>query len=254
MAKKHKPQGHYCRVCGERKANERFSGKGHAAHICKSCAALTPAERSEQETLNRIEGMAFRHLNESEIKWLRNRMNDKRLKVSEAARAAHNVKFPRYERNIIKKGLTAFSLEFFLRGEVWDAWGDKSAVHTRFFAEDTGMFRRTDYKAPESERESVIDIGAKEARRFLKSVIHELDALFWDEDLSDAAPDSEDDNEESSAESRPSAAKKTYWSLLLELNNGEDKQITFYNQMHDGPQELFWSLMELFEPAGVPGE
>ncbi len=36
MAKK-KRQGHYCRICGEDKANEKFSGKGHAQHICKAC-------------------------------------------------------------------------------------------------------------------------------------------------------------------------------------------------------------------------
>ena len=36
MAKRRK-QGHYCRICGEYKANEKFSGKGHAQHICKSC-------------------------------------------------------------------------------------------------------------------------------------------------------------------------------------------------------------------------
>ena len=35
MAKK-KRQGHYCRICGEYKANEKFSGKGHAQHICKA--------------------------------------------------------------------------------------------------------------------------------------------------------------------------------------------------------------------------
>ena len=28
-----KKQGHYCKVCGEYRANEKFSGKGHAAHI-----------------------------------------------------------------------------------------------------------------------------------------------------------------------------------------------------------------------------
>jgi hypothetical protein len=33
-----KPHGHYCRICGEYKANEKFSGRGHAAHICKACA------------------------------------------------------------------------------------------------------------------------------------------------------------------------------------------------------------------------
>ena len=35
MSKQH---GHYCRICQQRKANEKFSGKGHAAHICKACA------------------------------------------------------------------------------------------------------------------------------------------------------------------------------------------------------------------------
>ena len=37
MAKKKKRQGHYCRICGEYKANKKFSGKGHAQHICKDC-------------------------------------------------------------------------------------------------------------------------------------------------------------------------------------------------------------------------
>ena len=67
MGKK-KPQGHYCKICGERKANEKFSGKGHAAHICKSCAALSPADRSEQETLTKIENMGFRHISENDLK------------------------------------------------------------------------------------------------------------------------------------------------------------------------------------------
>ena len=44
MAKK---QGHYCKVCGTYRSNESFSGKGHSAHICKKCAALSPAERSK---------------------------------------------------------------------------------------------------------------------------------------------------------------------------------------------------------------
>ena len=32
-----KKQGHYCRICGRHRANEKFSGKGHAKHICKDC-------------------------------------------------------------------------------------------------------------------------------------------------------------------------------------------------------------------------
>ncbi len=30
-------QGNYCRICGRQRANEKFSGKGHARHICKDC-------------------------------------------------------------------------------------------------------------------------------------------------------------------------------------------------------------------------
>ena len=49
-----KKHGHYCKICGEHKANEKFSGKGHAAHICKSCAAMPLEERNQAMTLTRI--------------------------------------------------------------------------------------------------------------------------------------------------------------------------------------------------------
>lgn len=37
MASKKRLPGHYCHVCGRQRANEKFSGKGHARHICKDC-------------------------------------------------------------------------------------------------------------------------------------------------------------------------------------------------------------------------
>lgn len=40
-------RGHYCKICGEYQSNEKFSGKGHVAHICKSCASLPPEKKSE---------------------------------------------------------------------------------------------------------------------------------------------------------------------------------------------------------------
>lgn len=49
-----KKHGYYCKVCGEYKANEKFSGKGHAAHICKKCAALPPDVRSTQMIENKL--------------------------------------------------------------------------------------------------------------------------------------------------------------------------------------------------------
>ncbi len=50
MSKKrsNRPHGHYCKICGEYKANEKFSGKGHAAHICKKTS--TPSMCDSQLT------------------------------------------------------------------------------------------------------------------------------------------------------------------------------------------------------------
>ena len=48
-----KKRGHYCKICGEYKSNEKFSGKGHAAHICKTCASLPPEKKSEMAAMNK---------------------------------------------------------------------------------------------------------------------------------------------------------------------------------------------------------
>ena len=75
-----KKHGHYCKVCGEYKANEKFSGKGHAAHVCKSCASLPPEKQAEQMTINRLLNLPWR-LSKEQISWLKNRMKDKRREV-----------------------------------------------------------------------------------------------------------------------------------------------------------------------------
>jgi hypothetical protein len=48
MSKK-KQQGHYCRVCGRYRANEKFSGKGHRQHICKDCNRDQQAQKREKK-------------------------------------------------------------------------------------------------------------------------------------------------------------------------------------------------------------
>ena len=50
-----KKHGHYCKICGEYKSNEKFSGKGHAAHICKACSALPPEKKAEMLAKDGIE-------------------------------------------------------------------------------------------------------------------------------------------------------------------------------------------------------
>ena len=35
-----KRRGHYCWSCDRHRANERFSGNGHARHLCRDCSKL----------------------------------------------------------------------------------------------------------------------------------------------------------------------------------------------------------------------
>ncbi|VDN47298.1 conserved protein of unknown function [Petrocella atlantisensis] len=54
MAKKKRYKGHYCKICSEIKANEKFSGKGHINHICKECSSLSVEKRSELVRMRKI--------------------------------------------------------------------------------------------------------------------------------------------------------------------------------------------------------
>ena len=262
--------GHFCWVCGEHKVHEKFSGRGHATHMCKQCHSLPVGERNEMVATRKAENMAFRYLNEQEIKWLRKRMNDPRPEVRDAAREAHRIKFPHYERNKMKKGLTACSLEFYINDVLWDEYGDEIPVRMRFIMPDnSGILRRINYNAPENEQETSINIGKPEAKKFLKAVVSQLNAPFWSEDLSDASSDDYgydfpfdedeenfdwvlyvDGEEDEDSEQATTEDREPIWSLELYLTNGLGERVqTFYNQMHEEPQELFWLLMEWFGPS-----
>lgn len=62
MAKKKRYHGHYCKVCGQVLPNEKFTGRGHAAHICKKCAKKPAEQRNEEITLNRI-NRVYKYMN-----------------------------------------------------------------------------------------------------------------------------------------------------------------------------------------------
>lgn len=63
--------GHWCRICGRTKPNEKFSGKGHKNHICKECSRKPREEIDEIEQSEEI----FNYLNQSNI----SKKNIKRL-------------------------------------------------------------------------------------------------------------------------------------------------------------------------------
>ncbi len=64
--------GHYCRICGCIKPNEKFSGKGHNSNICKECSKLP---KEVKETVIQEEEI-FNFLNQSNI----SKKNIKRLR------------------------------------------------------------------------------------------------------------------------------------------------------------------------------
>jgi ribosome-binding protein aMBF1 (putative translation factor) len=48
--------GHFCKICGASRPNERFSGKGHRLHVCLDCARLPKAQRDAIEQEQEIFG------------------------------------------------------------------------------------------------------------------------------------------------------------------------------------------------------
>lgn len=61
MAKKKKKlSGHYCKICGDRKPNEKFSGKGHAQHICSQCWSLPKETQADMMRCNDVDRLIFK--------------------------------------------------------------------------------------------------------------------------------------------------------------------------------------------------
>ncbi len=55
--------GHWCRICGDTKSNEKFSGKGHKNHICKECSRKP---KEEMEAIDKPDEI-FNFLSQSNI-------------------------------------------------------------------------------------------------------------------------------------------------------------------------------------------
>jgi len=75
--------GHYCRICGRTRPNEKFSGKGHRTHVCKDCARMPKPDREATEQEEEI----FNYLQQSHIS-AKNTARLKQLAVSNNPRIA----------------------------------------------------------------------------------------------------------------------------------------------------------------------
>lgn len=54
---KRRRQGHFCWCCGRTRPNERFSGAGHARHVCKECQRLGADELAYRQAVLDIDRM-----------------------------------------------------------------------------------------------------------------------------------------------------------------------------------------------------
>jgi ABC-type dipeptide/oligopeptide/nickel transport system ATPase subunit len=87
MTKKKKYRGHYCKVCGCIKPNEKFTGKGHKNHICKKCNKLSSENQKEKIILNKISRVfQYPNLSRNNKKLLKKYLDDPRENIQKAAK------------------------------------------------------------------------------------------------------------------------------------------------------------------------
>ena len=181
MAKKH---GHYCKVCGEYKSNESFSGKGHSAHICKKCGMLPPAERSKEMTLTRLMNLSYR-LSAEQKAWLKGLQKDKCSEIAEAAQMVYAEHFPYAERNARKQQLHISEMTFVVQDELWDEYGDSFDAQIMFILD-----RKTRLiSCTQTGASNTIELTSKEMRKLLNRIVNAYEVFCWEEDFSQEMPD-----------------------------------------------------------------
>ncbi|HDN65054.1 MAG TPA: hypothetical protein ENF23_01965 [Methanosarcinales archaeon] len=86
MAKKKRYRGHFCKVCRKILANEKFSGKGRTAHICKKCTRKLKARKSEEIAIACIYSvLSHCNLSRDDRKMLENYTHSRRERVRSEA-------------------------------------------------------------------------------------------------------------------------------------------------------------------------
>jgi len=259
--KSRRPQGRYCKICGEYKSNEKFSGKGHAAHICKACSKLSAAEKSERMTLNKLENMFGGGISKEQRKWLENRLHDDRAEVRETAKMVYNACFPYAERNARKKQLVINTLSFEVNTEVFMEYGDMEKVHQIFTADrQTRLLTFHDCNSEISDQSIILDGGRM--ARLLRWAVNTLEIFMWQEDycsdmdeydLDLYFPNLDDDDFEAVEPEGPIVVaeldpSEITWRVQISYNNGEQQDIRCGSEyLPERVEELFLEMTEFFD-------
>jgi len=263
--KTHRPHGHYCKICGEYKANENFSGKGRAAHICKACSRLPAAEKTAAITINRLMNLPAGRLSASNKTWLENRLRDQRAEVATMAREVYNLHFPYAERNARKKQLVINSLIFEIHVKLPDIFGNDIPINKRFTANRSSrILTMIDFDTGSAEQSILLDSGRM--AKLLRWAVHTLEIFMWPEDYS-LLPETdlvfdllEEDWENSGWENNEIFTVKDAqsvclpeevirWRVDVEYSNHTSQEIISYqNFLEDCPGELYYAMLQYFEP------
>lgn len=128
--------GHFCRICGRTRPNEKFSGRGHRDHICKDCQRIPREKRDRIEHLDELWGfLDQRNISAKNIARLKNLVAHPDLEVQRLAplildvALVHPFKRRRWRhlaarhRDLFHRAVTVLGPAFFT--EVLLDYGDK---------------------------------------------------------------------------------------------------------------------------------
>lgn len=253
--KKKKAHGHYCKICGQHKSNESFSGKGHANHICKACSRLSAEEKSEAITINRLMTLPMRRLTDCEKKWLKNCTHDKRPAVREMATQVYRLHFPHAERNIMKKQLRIDDIRFVIDTDPYFENPDAYPMQREFWLNRQTQVLQMRELNGTSEPFS-IQLPRTEVAKLLKWMLHSLEIFRWDQDYCCGFVEEEMDHDfvlfgipKSADEADESNEKnKVPWRVRLKYHDGHEQHINGQGGLLPGRvEELYFAFAEYFE-------
>ncbi len=239
MVKKH---GHYCKVCGEYKSNESFSGSGHGSHICKKCAALSPAERSAEMTMTRLMNLPW-SLSSEQKEWLKKLQRDERPEIAEAAKAIYTERFPYAQRNERKKQLHIKTMTMTIQDELWDEYGDPFEVQLTFTLDR----KKHSISCTQEEDNNFAVLTEKEMKKLLNRIVNEYEVFCWGEDFSRSEAMLWDENEVSDNE-EPYEIEPPSWIVDIAYLNGETQTIQGF-EVPDRINDLALELLHYFEES-----
>jgi len=232
--------------------------------------------------------MMFRYLNESDIKWLKNRRNDRRPEVKELARQIFEEKFPRQARNEIKQRLHAQNITFHVCGEIFDSYGDEYFMNAEYIADTSGKIIKKLFDENNAVvEEKPVEIGQKDMRKFFNVMVHNDEIPFLqidlcnydisyesdidflpeykksdDYDIDDFEEDEIEDNEDEDGEVEQSENDDNdiydnripSWSIEIKYKNGTGQNIKGYDLIPDPVMELFADFEDYFEEDYISDE